>query len=76
MPPGVVPYLMHPWVIANDRLKATGWAPQHSNEEAILDGIDALPVPPSPLRIAVLAGAAVAVGAAAGWLLRRYRKRA
>lgn len=77
VPPGVVPYLMHPWVIANDRLKATGWAPQHSNEEAILDGIDALPLPPSPLRIAVLAGAAVAVGAAAGWLLRRrYRKRA
>lgn len=76
VPPGVVPYLVHPWVIANDRLKAAGWVPQHTNEEAILDGIDALPTPPSPLRIAALA-AAVAVGAAAGWALRRrYRKRA
>ena len=25
---------MHPWVIANDRLKADGWVPASSNEEA------------------------------------------
>ena len=35
VPPGVVPYLVHPWVIANDKLKAAGWAPAHTNEEAI-----------------------------------------
>ena len=28
VPPGVVPYLVHPWVIANDKLKAAGWAPR------------------------------------------------
>lgn len=33
-PPGVVAYLANPWVVANDRLKAAGWEPEHSNEEA------------------------------------------
>ena len=36
--PSVVPYLVHPWVIANDRLRAAGWRPQHTNEEAIIEG--------------------------------------
>ncbi len=27
---------MHPWVVANDRLKHAGWKPQHSNDEALL----------------------------------------
>src|SRR5207253_3684933 len=35
-PPAVLPYLVHPWVVANDRLKAVGWKPRHSNDEAIL----------------------------------------
>jgi nucleoside-diphosphate-sugar epimerase len=35
--PGVLPYTMHPWVVANDRLKAAGWAPTHSNEEAFVE---------------------------------------
>lgn len=33
-PPGVVAYLANPWVVANDRLRAAGWDPQNSNEEA------------------------------------------
>ena len=33
-PPGVVPYTAHPWVVANDRLRALGWRAAHSNEEA------------------------------------------
>jgi nucleoside-diphosphate-sugar epimerase len=37
MPPGLVPYTMHPWVVANDRLKAAGWEPRHSNEETYVD---------------------------------------
>jgi hypothetical protein len=36
-PPEVLPYLVHPWVVANDRLRAAGWAPMYSNEAAILD---------------------------------------
>lgn len=37
-PPGLVPYTMHPWVIANDRLKRAGWVPSFSNEEAYVAG--------------------------------------
>ena len=33
-PPGVVAYLANSWVVANDRLRAEGWAPQNTNEEA------------------------------------------
>ena len=75
VPPAVVPYLLHPWVIANDRLEAVGWRPRHTNEEAILEGLDALPPRPSALRYAALAGAAVVFGGLAGALLRRRRRR-
>jgi nucleoside-diphosphate-sugar epimerase len=37
-PPGVVAYRIHPWVVANDRLRAEGWSPQHTNEEAYVLG--------------------------------------
>jgi nucleoside-diphosphate-sugar epimerase len=33
-PPGVVAYTAHPWVVANDRLRAEGWKPENTNEEA------------------------------------------
>lgn len=33
-PPGLVAYTANPWVVANDRLRALGWEPGHTNEEA------------------------------------------
>ncbi len=33
-PPELLPFTAHPWVVANDRLKAEGWVPMSSNEEA------------------------------------------
>ena len=75
VPPSVVPYVTHPWVIANDRLQAQGWRAQHSNEEAILEGIDSLPAPSSTARYVTLAGLAVVFGALAGVLFRRRRRR-
>ncbi len=36
--PGLTPYATHPWVVANDRLRAAGWVPAHSNEEAFVAG--------------------------------------
>jgi nucleoside-diphosphate-sugar epimerase len=36
VPAGAVPYLVHPWVVANDRLVATGWSPSFTNEEALV----------------------------------------
>jgi UDP-glucose 4-epimerase len=43
VPPGVVPYLVHPWVVANDKLKDAGWSPTRTNESAIAEALDALP---------------------------------
>jgi nucleoside-diphosphate-sugar epimerase len=37
-PPGMHPYTVHPWVVANDRVRALGWVPSHSNEEAYVAG--------------------------------------
>jgi nucleoside-diphosphate-sugar epimerase len=75
IPPGVVPYLVHPWVITNDRLRALGWHPEHTNEQAILDGVASLPVPRRTPAIAFAAGAA-AGAAIAAWATARSVRRA
>ena len=71
--PEIVPYLVHPFVVANDRIKAAGWKPHHSNDEALLVASGA-----RDLRLAsLLAGAgAVSAGAALGtwWLSTRARR--
>ena len=36
VPAEAVPYLVHPWVVANDKLAATGWSPANTNEEALV----------------------------------------
>ncbi len=73
VPPGVVPYLMSPWVVANDRLRSSGWMPTSSNEEALLATAEALPSPALwPWAAAATAGiAAAALGASA---LRQRRR--
>lgn len=78
VPPGVVPYLVHPWAVASDRLQALGWSPTHTNEETILETLDARPPSdlPSARTLAVVGGvaAAGAMGIAAGLALKRLRK--
>jgi nucleoside-diphosphate-sugar epimerase len=39
----IAPYTVHPWVVATDRLKATGWQPLHSNEETIVETTEGMP---------------------------------
>lgn len=67
-PPELLPYTVHSWVIANDRLKADGWAPTLSNEEAYVGAHRAGPwATLSPRRrqeIALAGTGAVALGAA------------
>jgi hypothetical protein len=73
-PPSVLPYLTHPWVVDNERLKAAGWKPSHSNDEALLL---ATPIEDHSI-VPWLAGAgAVTTGVALGtwWLTRRRRRR-
>jgi nucleoside-diphosphate-sugar epimerase len=72
-PPSALPYLVHPWVVANDRLKIAGWAPRHTNEEAIML---ASPVEQRALPWAAAVGAVLAgAGATTWWLTRRHRRR-
>jgi len=40
-PAGQVAYFMHPWVMANDKLRATGWAPLHTSRETLQATFDA-----------------------------------
>ena len=73
-PPAVLPYLVHPWVVANDRLRAAGWAPRHTNEEAILLS---MPVDGrrGTLPWVAAVGAVLAGVAGATWWLARSRRR-
>jgi hypothetical protein len=76
-----VPYTLHPWVVANDRLKATGWAPVHSNEETVVDTTEGMPwsrLSPKRRQELALGGAIVGIAGivvAAFALARRIRRR-
>ncbi|MEM8923251.1 MAG: NAD-dependent epimerase/dehydratase family protein [Actinomycetota bacterium] len=35
----LAPYVAHPWVVANDRLRAEGWTSTYTNEEALVAGM-------------------------------------
>jgi len=37
--PGMVALFRHPWVLSNERLRATGWRPTRSNEETLLETV-------------------------------------
>jgi nucleoside-diphosphate-sugar epimerase len=80
-PPGVVPYVAQPWVVANDRLRAEGWVPRWSNEEAFVaadrPGVLATITPKRRQELALgVAGVAI-VGTATGigFAIRRAIKR-
>jgi nucleoside-diphosphate-sugar epimerase len=78
-------YTTHPWVVAPDRLKAAGWQPHYSSEEALV-ATDVRPhwddLPPGRrqnynLLIAVAAVVAAAGGIAGGvaaWRVKRRRR--
>ena len=80
IPRALLPYTVHPWVVANDRLRSEGWRPQHTNEEALVanSATSWRDVSPKRRQELALAGVGVAVaGAAAGVvaLVRRSRRR-
>jgi len=81
-PPGMVAYAQHPWVVANDRLRAAGWEPSFTNDEAFVAAHEPGPLTSlSPRRrqeLALGAAAAAAVSGLAGvvFAVRRHNRRA
>ena len=78
--PGVVQLFRHPWVLANDRLRRTGWEPTRTNEETLLEtvlehapyvSVGRLRTSRTVLRGAGLAAGALLAAAAASSLRRR-----
>jgi nucleoside-diphosphate-sugar epimerase len=41
IPPGLLPYMTNVWLVANDLLKAEGWVPRVTNEQAYVAGTEA-----------------------------------
>ncbi|HVX19653.1 MAG TPA: NAD-dependent epimerase/dehydratase family protein [Acidimicrobiales bacterium] len=79
-PPELLPYAVHPWVVANDKVRSAGWVPEHTNEEAWVAGHPAGPLAtlsPQRRQELILGGAAVAAagaGVVAGGAIRRRRR--
>ena len=71
----MVPYLTHPWVIANAKLKAEGWAPAHTNADAIREALASLPSRDTRPAVVAGAGAAVVATGSLVWFRRRRRGR-
>jgi len=74
-PPAVVPYLSHPWVVANDRIKDAGWQPSHTNEEAILLASPLESPRTWPWIVGGVLAFLLGLAGSSWWLLRRRRAR-
>jgi nucleoside-diphosphate-sugar epimerase len=77
-PPALLPFTVHPWVVANDRLKADGWEPTSSNEEAYVGAHRAGPwatLSPRRRQELALGGAVGALAAGATGVVALIRRR-
>jgi nucleoside-diphosphate-sugar epimerase len=77
-PAGVLPYTRHSWVIANDRLRAAGWVPTHTSEEAYVEADQGGPLAslnPRRRQLLSLGVIAVAVVAAVAGVVVLVRRR-
>lgn len=75
-PSAAEPYTRHSWVVASDRLKATGWSPQHTNEVTVVDTTEGSPwtrLSPKRKQELALGGAVVGMAAAAATVLAVVR---
>ncbi|MEZ5251089.1 MAG: hypothetical protein R2713_18275 [Ilumatobacteraceae bacterium] len=81
IPPGLRSYTRAPWLVANDRLRAVGWRPTVTNEQAYVEGTEArwwtMITPKRRQELSLGATGAVLVGIAAGamWVTRWARRR-
>jgi len=77
IPPGMLPFAAHSWLISNDRLKAAGWRPRRTSEQAYVAGTEAKwwtllsPKRKQELSLGGSAAAIVVVVGVVTWLVRR-----
>lgn len=82
IPPGLHSYTRESWVIANDRLRAEGWRPTVTNEQAYVEGTEArwwtmiTPKRRQELSLGGLAALVAVVAAVTVSLAVRWRRRA
>jgi len=76
IPPGVVPYLTHPWVISTAKLEELGWRAEHTNEDAVREAVTDLAPPTPPIRTVALAALGVlAAGVVTWYCVRKVSRR-
>jgi len=81
IPPGLRSYTQSPWLVANDRLKAEGWKPTITNEQAYVEGTEAkwwtMITPQRRQELALGSMVAAGLGSVLGivWLVRRARRK-
>jgi nucleoside-diphosphate-sugar epimerase len=81
IPPGLRSYTQEPWLVANDRLKAHGWKPTVTNEQAYVEGTEArwwtMITPKRRQELTLVAMVVAAIGATIGAvsLVRWWRRR-
>ena len=77
IPPGLRSYTRSPWLIANDRLKAAGWQPNVTNEQAYVEGTEGkwwTMVSPKRRQEITLVGASLATLAGVVMVVRAVRR--
>lgn len=79
-PPAELHYLMHPWVMSNERLRSQGWGPRHTNRRTLEETLAAHAVWISLGRARVrkgdlARGAAATIGAVGALALARRSRR-
>lgn len=85
IPPGLRSYTRDPWIIANDKLRAEGWTPKVTNEQAYVEGTESkwwtmiTPKRRQEITLGAMAGgtalvALIAVVSGRRWWKRRTRR--
>ena len=81
IPPGLRPYTRDPWVVSNGRLRANGWVPTVTNEQAYVEATEApwwAMVSPKRRQELALVGGGLLVSlalVAAAWIGRYWLRR-